>query len=464
MHARRSLSTTVLLAAVGLLAALLPGGASEATPQRLRAGAVAGAVFERIDVRKGEVKSFWTPRRMRRAEPRDLTLESHPRIARSQAAADSLGEPVSVPAARPATASSTMTRLSARSTEASQSSGAGPIPYTREEVTDTAGFPSVTHGKLFFSGSSGSFVCSGTVVSSVSKDVVWTAGHCVHEGKGGGFFDNFKFVPGYRNGTAPKGEWFADGVFTSSRWATNTDPRHDVGALTMAPNGGQEIADVVGSRGIRFNQPANQSYGAYGHPAAPPFDGERMFRCDSQLGGFDEGLSAPKPMAIGCDMTGGSSGGGWIVGGEFVQSVNSYGLVGLDEVLFGPQLRDVALGVYELAGGEVPEDETPPRITRLSDRPDPFSPNGDGRKDRTRIKFRVNEPVKLLFTIKNKRRKTVYKISVPNLSAGAYFIIWRGRHFKTNRLVKRGRYAYRVRAVDAAGNRTVKAGRSRVKR
>ena len=40
-------------------------------------------------------------------------------------------------------------------------------------------------------------------------------------------------------------------------------------------------------------------------------------------------------MGIDCDMTGGSSGGGWIAGGG-VASVNSYGYSTLPNVMFGP--------------------------------------------------------------------------------------------------------------------------------
>ena len=54
-------------------------------------------------------------------------------------------------------------------------------------------------------------------------------------------------------------------------------------------------------------------------------------------------------MGIGCDMTGGSSGGGWIttVGGVVgVGSVNSYHYQSLKNVMFGPYQGDVAQALY----------------------------------------------------------------------------------------------------------------------
>ena len=55
-------------------------------------------------------------------------------------------------------------------------------------------------------------------------------------------------------------------------------------------------------------------------------------------------------MGIDCDMTGGSSGGGWIAGGG-VASVNSYGYSTLPNVMFGPYQGSVAQSLYTQAAG-----------------------------------------------------------------------------------------------------------------
>ena len=55
-------------------------------------------------------------------------------------------------------------------------------------------------------------------------------------------------------------------------------------------------------------------------------------------------------MGIGCDMTGGSSGGGWVVGNT-VLSVNSYGYTTEPNVMYGPYQDSVAQNLYTTAAG-----------------------------------------------------------------------------------------------------------------
>ena len=50
-------------------------------------------------------------------------------------------------------------------------------------------------------------------------------------------------------------------------------------------------------------------------------------------------------------MTGGSSGGGWIVGNN-LYSENSYGYYNQPDVMFGPYLGNVAQSVYNAAAAE----------------------------------------------------------------------------------------------------------------
>lgn len=79
-------------------------------------------------------------------------------------------------------------------------------------------------------------VCSGTVVKDVNhpgrSNLVWTAGHCVHAGKDGGWYRNIEFVPSYNDlgesasqlsnasasEIAPYGQWWADWASTSNQW------------------------------------------------------------------------------------------------------------------------------------------------------------------------------------------------------------------------------------------------------
>jgi V8-like Glu-specific endopeptidase len=212
-------------------------------------------------------------------------------------------------------------------------------PYTSAPVR--------TNGKVFFSSGGLNYVCSGTALLSGNKSTVWTAGHCVNEGDGSGFHTNWAFVPAYANGTRPYGTWTAKTLHTSTGWANGGDFSYDVGAAVVNTNGGSSLTDVVGGQGIAFNYSRNQTYEAYGYPAASPFNGGTLWKCTSPVSYNDTGAN-PATMGIACDMTGGSSGGGWIVGSS-VYSVNSYGYSTLKNVMFGPYQGSVAQGVYNQA-------------------------------------------------------------------------------------------------------------------
>jgi len=207
-------------------------------------------------------------------------------------------------------------------------------------------YPASTHGKVFFTLAGTNYVCSGTAVGSSNRSVVWTAGHCLNEGPGA-FATNWAFVPAYRDGSRPFGTWTARTLMTTSNWANQGDISYDVGAAVMNTSGGSALTDVVGGRGISFNYNRNQFFTSFGYPAAPPFNGERLWVCESQLETSDPSTS-PQTMGIGCDMTGGSSGGGWIVGGN-VYSVNSYGYLTQPNVMYGPYQGSVAQSLYNQA-------------------------------------------------------------------------------------------------------------------
>ena len=254
------------------------------------------------------VVNYWTPERMESATPAELQFGGTAEQAKAEAA---------------------------------------PLPWTSEEITTPyTQAPTSTHGKVFFTLGGGDYVCSGTALLSGNKSVVWTAGHCVNEGPGA-FATNWQFVPAYKDGAAPLGAYVAENLFTTSAWGNSGDFSYDLGAAVVAPAGGTALTDRVGGRGIAFNSARNQTYQSYGYPAAPPFDGERLWRCTSALQTSDNDANPPT-LGIGCDMTGGSSGGGWIVGSNVV-SVNSYGYGNQPDVMYGPYQGSVAQSLYNAA-------------------------------------------------------------------------------------------------------------------
>jgi hypothetical protein len=262
---------------------------------------------KRVSQSKSSVTSYWTAERMQQAKPAAQRFGEAPGQARKQ----------------------------------------GSLPWTSEEITTPyTQAPTSTHGKAFFTLGGNDYVCSGTALLSGNKSVVWTAGHCVNEGPGA-FATNWQFVPAYKDGSAPLGVYVAENLFTPTAWRNAGDFSYDLGAAVVGPAGGTALTDRVGGRGIAFNTSRSQTYQSYGYPAAPPFSGERLWRCTSALQTSDTSAN-PDTLGIGCDMTGGSSGGGWIVGSNVV-SVNSYGYNNQPDVMYGPYQGSVAQSLYTAA-------------------------------------------------------------------------------------------------------------------
>ena len=140
------------------------------TTLALPVGAQADPVeSKRVKQKRDDVVAYWSAERMRNAKPAERTRN---------------------PLAKPGGAKR-------------PSGGAAaevPGPYTT--------FPTSTNGKVFFTDDGVNYVCSGTAIASTNKSVVWTAGHCVHDGPGS-FHTNWVFVPAYRDNVRPYGTWAA---------------------------------------------------------------------------------------------------------------------------------------------------------------------------------------------------------------------------------------------------------------
>ncbi|WP_254390564.1 serine protease [Streptomyces sp. AC550_RSS872] len=233
-------------------------------------------------------------------------------------------------------------------------------------------------GKVFFDSPDGPAVCSGTVIKDVNhpgkSNLVWTAGHCVHAGGDGGWYRNIVFVPAYNdlgksaaqlsnaNATeiAPYGNWWADWVSTSNEWIKGgsqtggAGAAYDYSVLHVKPEqGSKSLEETVGAAlDVDFSAPSATeagTMGAWGYPAAPPYNGLRMFKCLDQPGRFSLSTTLPTMYRIGCTMTGGSSGGGWfrVVDGE-TKLVSNTSIGPEDNTwLAGPQLGAGAESVYQ---------------------------------------------------------------------------------------------------------------------
>ncbi|MFJ8539239.1 trypsin-like serine peptidase [Streptomyces sp. NPDC093591] len=232
-------------------------------------------------------------------------------------------------------------------------------------------------GKVFFDTPDGPAVCSGTVVKDVNhpgkSNLVWTAGHCVHAGKSGGWYRNLVFVPAYndlgkseaqlRNATAteiaPYGNWWADWASTSNEWIQGgsetggAGAAYDYAVLHVKPEAGaKSLEETTGALDVDFSAPsasAVATMGAWGYPAAPPYNGLRMFKCLDRPGRLSLSPALPTMYRIGCTMTGGSSGGGWFrVANGKTTLVSNTSIGPQDNTwLAGPQLGASAESVYQ---------------------------------------------------------------------------------------------------------------------
>jgi V8-like Glu-specific endopeptidase len=304
----------LILALAGFVAAV-PGAARADEP---------GAVVHEVHSRD-HLRAFWTPARIRNAKPLSLVVGPGGRI-RTQSG--------SAPAAAAPTADGT-------------------------DTGDSTLYPNRANGLVLFFFGPDEFGCSGSVVNSPAGNLVLTAGHCVIDPGPGTHATDIVFIPGYRDGNEPFGEWPATSFTTTPQWESTTstgnpddsDEAGDIAILTLAgrPGDGATIQGVVGAVGIAFNQARSQTYMQYGYPAEFPYDGSRLYELTSGLAGSDPTFNPPT-LEITSDFTPGSSGGPWLVGNPPVAlSVSDYKYVGDNNHMYGPYFGSIAQQLYAAA-------------------------------------------------------------------------------------------------------------------
>lgn len=326
-------------------------------------------------VQQRQVRQYWNRSRLRSAEPMENIL------FRNRRAATRPGQDVTRPGrpGSPGTGSGSAGSGSAGSGSAGAGSGgssgsSGAATGTPTVVPPTTGQNSLgnsvrqvaaaiwpgtgaiatTAGRVFFTiqegGRTRTASCSGTAVNSANRSVVITAGHCVKSN--GQTHRNVVFVPGFQNGNRPFGTWVATNLFTTQQWNANEDINFDIAAFVVAPLNGRNLVDVVGGQGVAFNQQRGLQMYSFGYPAAAPFDGSRLIFCAGRT--INDPLQT-NDLGLRCDMTGGSSGGPWLLafnertGTGLVNSVNSFKYNVDPRFMFGPFFGPEAQAVYNAA-------------------------------------------------------------------------------------------------------------------
>ena len=145
------------------------------------------------------------------------------------------------------------------------------------------------------------------------------------------------------------------------------------------------------------------------------------------------------------------------LGATFIDDGSTFGYSGA--------VGDVAVTPPPSGGGNV--DTTAPRITKVSDGPDPFKPLCRCPKKRVRINWTINERSQTTVAVFKRNGVTRVRHIVTGITTPTpdpdWFVTWNGRS-DAGRVVRRGLYVYKIKAVDDAGNVAVKRGTVTVRR
>lgn len=220
-----------------------------------------------------------------------------------------------------------------------------PPPFTRQDLRNITSpynrAPFNKIGKLFFYQNGGSYVCSASVIgNSYTSHAIITAGHCINDGAGHWSY-NMVFVPAYNNGNAPYGQWTI--IYSTERaftaWVSGGNLARDVAGAKLNKLGGYTITQKLGWMGFAWNYSRVNAWWQIGYPQASPFTGAWMIACQASYAYDSPFGTTPKPMGVGCDQTGGTSGGPWVLkigAGDYTNSVQSHRRTGYNNELFGP--------------------------------------------------------------------------------------------------------------------------------
>jgi V8-like Glu-specific endopeptidase len=220
----------------------------------------------------------------------------------------------------------------------------GREPDERAFAVDPSSPENWRHGKLFGKDRTGAYECSATAVASQNRSVIFTAGHCVRYN--GNWAKKLVFVPAYDRGQRPFGAWVWDVIRVPRQWASRENDNYDYATVAMSPQNGVRLTDAVGAAGIAWNQPRDVPFSLFGYPTNF-YDGQRMTGCVGTGFPGDDAGRGPPTVGVSCDMGQGSSGGGWLIGGGYLNSVMSYGLRNRPDLSFGPYFTGAANSLLE---------------------------------------------------------------------------------------------------------------------
>ena len=284
-----------------------------------------------IDQHNENIRKYWTLDRIKAAKSLDIKLSALPR-GRSAAKTNlTTGPPSGVPGTVP-TNSPALGRAISR-----------------------IGRQVYTTGKVLFRSFGQDYICSGSIISSNTGDLVSTAGHCVYDEDYKIWYNSYwVFIPAYSNGNQPYGKWVARNFTTFTKWTNSGDFNYDVAFVALATLNNRHIQSVVGSQGIGFNFARLQYTYSFGYPWNIN-RGETRSSCVAKTQNPTGAGSAYHGQRLPCNMEGGSSGGPWLQnvneanGVGYVTSLNSFGYDSLPNFMYGPYFGSSVRSLYDTA-------------------------------------------------------------------------------------------------------------------
>jgi V8-like Glu-specific endopeptidase len=286
--------------------------------------------------RKGQVRGFWTAERLRTARPLPAPEVSLDQLADLDVALDeaTTGETgvsaegsrplpgirpqFSSPLFDPADESFVPALDDAAEVEqvSDRASGSAGSYFTSQRLVPEEAdlwYPYATAGKLFFTipGRSGTFYCSAAVLR---LRVVITAGGCVHAGKANpGFYQNFLFVPAYRDGNDPFSSWEWSYVVAPTAWTQgggsvpNAADYAFIEVEDQVYNGSvRKLGQVTGTLGYATKKLKPNHATILGYSSTQD-GGEQLHQVTAK--DFKATSTSLNSIEYGSDMRGGSQGG-----------------------------------------------------------------------------------------------------------------------------------------------------------